>query len=84
MAGTKMFSHEFVVEGTFSFPTDMLRYDHCYPAGQDDVSKILDKAPRGEKMRVKLAARAEKAWRPTEGRWRSFGWHVLDKEHRIW
>ena len=28
------------VEGSGTFPLDMLRYDQCAPAGPDDVAKI--------------------------------------------
>lgn len=73
----------FVVEGTGTFPYDMLRYDHCWPALEIE-STLLDsnqlfrdenwfKTPR----RIKLARETEsKVNLPTVARWQSFGWKV--------
>lgn len=62
----------FDVTGTGSFPVDMLRYDHCWPAQSED-GILLDashvKAPRSIRMRGLTG--------PTPARWRSFGWKVV-------
>jgi len=74
---------DFTVEGRGHFPTDMLRYDSCYPSDQesavnmglthwDDVSKV---------RRVKLTKRIEPGIDPgpTTDRWLSFGWKVVEQ-----
>jgi hypothetical protein len=69
---------EFTVESTEGvFPIDMLRYDLCWPATQEDAHRIHDgttqpRTPRNIKLKgLKL---------PTFARWRSFGWTVLPME----
>jgi hypothetical protein len=64
----------FVVTGTNSFPTDMLRYDHCWPATELD-SQMIDK-PRRTGDPVKRSIRLAGRMNPTVGRWESFGWTV--------
>lgn len=62
------------------FPLDMLRYDCCYPASQEDVVALgrtlegtLQRRPTEEtKVRVR-GHRDSKAGVFTDGRWRSFG-----------
>jgi hypothetical protein len=64
----------FTVTGTGRFPLDMLRYDSCWPATQDDVRRLdhwqemTGGAPRSVLM--------ESANEPTRDRWSSFGWTV--------
>lgn len=73
--------HVFTVEGRGEFPTDMLRYDACWPYGSADAAAILQSivvAERGvgsETRRINLST----DWRPapTVGRWDSFGWRVV-------
>lgn len=78
---------EFVVEGLYEFPLDMLRYDGCHPAAQEDVGAISRslsaesrKAQRdtGKPFRVRLIRIVPRnyAAMPTGERWRSFGWSV--------
>ncbi len=75
----KLMREEFEVEGSFSFPVDMLRYDACFPADEQQSARILDTfhAPR-ERIKVRLAryARADMA-SITPERWESFGWRVV-------
>ncbi|MCK5138810.1 MAG: hypothetical protein KAQ85_03115 [Thermodesulfovibrionia bacterium] len=65
------------------FPVDMLRYDHCYPASENDSAQISYSFERrsarvkNTKLEVKLCRYAHKNWVPTSGRWESFGW-VID------
>lgn len=71
-----------VVEGRGSFPVDMLRYDACIPATESDANIIAssqyDPDPTTP-TRVQLRRfAASKASRPTDGRWSSFGWQVVD------
>jgi len=80
-----MYITRFKVVGKFTFPLDMLRYDSCYPATQEAVSKIVVKSYPSESKEdaqetptIELAyAHNERSWRPTEGRWSSFGWSVV-------
>lgn len=37
-----MFRTSFTVEGSLHFPLDMLRYDGCYPATQEDVNTMTN------------------------------------------
>lgn len=68
----------FTVEGALNFPLDMLRYDRCWPASQDDVVRM------SEAVNVGFVERTERRFKitlhgidePTLERWISFGWHV--------
>jgi hypothetical protein len=83
----KVYLHRFVVEGNGEFPFDMLRSDACWPASNAGGDNILNLAPHyrserlHEKRKVTLCSYSE----PTEGRWRSFGWPVVEskREHAI-
>ena len=61
------FSYE--VTGSGAFPTDMLRYDQCYPDDTNSANNMLD-----EKRSRTCIMRSLK--RPTVGRWNSFMWGV--------
>lgn len=53
----KRYLTHLVVEGSGTFPIDMLRYDRCVPETERDASEIAASFSRhfmGEKMRVKL------------------------------
>jgi hypothetical protein len=76
----------FIVSGVTPFPLDMLRYDACYPVEQDSVAEIessrdsQDRAARrlenwNKQYRVMLCSHVNS---PTDARWSSFGWRVLD------
>jgi len=62
------------VKGDGAFPFDMLRYDRCFPASQDDVSRLLDDGPRT--IHLIMAAETLAGLNPTKGRWESFGWEA--------
>jgi hypothetical protein len=73
---------QFTVEGTYPFPTDMLRYDQCWPAREatDSIqlaeSMMLRRTSEpNRKRRVTLTTNNVNA--PTTGRWESFGWRVV-------
>jgi hypothetical protein len=74
--------YHFTVEGKGYFPLDMLRYDSCYPAKSEDVTRILDHGSPNylqEKARIVLAHLSTvKYWEPTVARWKSFGWDVVE------
>lgn len=79
----------FTVTGPGMFPIDMLRYDECHPATEQDAAKIMarftrymsadctvpDKSPIKLTRNVIAMARA-RTWTPTVARWQSFGWTV--------
>jgi len=73
--GEKVFFFRVTVEGRGEFPTDMLRYDRCFPASERE-SYQLDR--RGELRKVELTSvHSTHLWNPTEARWNSFGWRVV-------
>jgi hypothetical protein len=79
---TKKGPFEFTVEGTYPFPTDMLRYDQCWPKREAEDSVQLSEAMMlrrhtdpDRKRRVTLTT--NKFTAPTTGRWESFGWKVV-------
>lgn len=61
---------EFAVVGAGDFPTDMLRYDKCWPASEHNSLLV---GGFGDTRRVEL--RGLKM--PTDARWRSFNWKVV-------
>jgi len=78
--------HTFTVEGLGQFPYDMLRYDRCYPASENDSYRMVDLANRRGEHSAKLLTprRVELVhvdgsarWAPMSVRWESFGWTVL-------
>jgi len=73
----KVYRTRFTVEGRGHFPVDMLRYDCCYPETSRDGKYIQ---VRHEDITTILLARvhAGKQWHPTEARWNSFRWAVVD------
>ena len=84
----KIHKIRFIVEGSTSFPIDMLRYDCCYPETAEDSAAILNAEPGCEPVRVKViknttgpsAKSGNYTAEPTEGCWASFGWHVVAVE----
>lgn len=70
----------FVVEGSGTFPFDMLRYDACYPDSEAYDSPNLDWSGQPGLRRVRLCHRVlkdENLWNYPSPRWPSFGWRVL-------
>lgn len=68
----------FEVTGNSWFPFDMLRYDCCYPYTENDSAELANDDLRV----VRLSRFADKNWKPTEGRWKSFGWDLGKIEYR--
>ncbi|KPK66576.1 MAG: hypothetical protein AMS21_02120 [Gemmatimonas sp. SG8_38_2] len=81
----------FTVTGRGQFPTDMLRYDQCYPFGPDDAVNLYlapcddglhyvndaQAAGRSTTRQVTLVHVSDRRhWAPTKDRWASFGWVV--------
>jgi hypothetical protein len=63
-----------IVSGAGQFPYDMLRYDTCFPVDENAITP-RDSEPRRDVLLCSRQFRRE--WRPTEPRWRSFGWEVV-------
>lgn len=75
------YTHRFSVSGKYPFPVDMLRYDGAHPASERDSSKVTSAIKADTREDVSLSymielvvVNAHKYWRPTTGRWYSFGW----------
>ena len=74
-----------VVEGSGSFPHDMLRYDSCVPMNESEIHKMTmtprdgDEYFRGYRQvtLVRYSANGEPS---TDARWRSFLWKVVSHE----
>jgi DUF1680 family protein len=72
--------HKFTVRGKVTFPLDMLRYDCCYPATQEDVAKMAESLYTSDGCEIQLEAFRDKKWQPTKERWKSFLWEVIHHE----
>lgn len=71
--------YRFEVVGSFysEFPTDMLRYDQCWPMHEDGKIPSTfrhNRVPDDERLPVKIELVGLNA--PTKDRWKSFGWKV--------
>ena len=67
-------SDTFTVEGSGEFPLDMLRYDRCWPATQNDAIQI--NAHMGRRTVTLATGQRSTASYPTVARWESFLWRV--------
>jgi hypothetical protein len=77
---------EYKVRGQTRFPMDMLRYDRCNPLTEADAALIerhVQCAAEPE-CQIDLVTFSEtKAYKPTQDRWRSFGWTVVPGSLRV-
>jgi len=71
-----LYATEFTVRGKGHFPIDMLRYDACHPATQEDVAWMASEHEERELMLRRIGT--NKQWKPTAERWSSFGWVVTE------
>lgn len=73
------YKHIQTFEGTGPFPTDMLRYDQCWPYDQED-SRFDPDMPFGKTHRVTVVKYSDRAdgrqW--SLDRWKSFRWYPVD------
>jgi len=78
---TTIYRQRIVVEGMGSFPLDMLRYDNCIPAQEEEIHKLVmsskDMPEYRERRQIELIRHAYNGEPPTNGRWQSFGWRVV-------
>jgi len=66
----------FTATGRGPFPSDMLRYDSCFPMDENEIHFLTTKLDAGTRT-VRLATNHEGAthWlKPA--RWKSFGWTI--------
>lgn len=78
----------FTVRGKGHFPVDMLRYDHCWPADQEQVAALIHEIG----MPSQWVERDIRLTGFTYGtgssggvnpdRWASFGWKVIEVVYR--
>ena len=64
--------HEYTVRGKFSFPFDMLRYDHAWPRYEREIWALESTPETREIQLISLNM-------PNVDRWRSFGWTVVSQ-----
>lgn len=67
--------YTFTVAGSGAFPTDMLRYDRCWPSTTEDAISIVMSA-RDPEYRERRLVTLTGVSLPTIGRWDSFMWYV--------
>lgn len=67
--------YRFKVKGVGRFPLDMLRYDSCWPASEEDAGRIGDTFDGVGKKVIELAG----INKPATDRWNSFLWDVDDR-----
>jgi hypothetical protein len=68
---------EITVQGTHNFPYDMLRYDLCWPASEQDSYIIgLSHAENASKSERPFRIHLKGLKLPTVARWNSFGWEA--------
>lgn len=69
------------------FPIDMLNYDSCYPSSDSDsISRInnsltefiSDKDFESKPITLIHISHGNKNWKPTNARWESFGYKVVN------
>lgn len=72
---SKVYVFHFTVEGSGSFPSDMLRYDSCFPVSETEARSIARDDATGRRT-IRLQRVGSNTNGPTERRWESFGWHV--------
>lgn len=72
---------EYVVEGPYPFPMDMLRREFSYPATTNDANALGAAAdvrsPDGV-HRVRLITTALWPWQLNAARWESMGWKIVE------
>lgn len=68
----------FTVSGKYPFPTDMLRYDRCFPATSEDAENLVAALDRQQfPKRFSITLRSDTTGNVSEERWKSFLWRVI-------
>lgn len=74
----------FTVKSSYPFPTDMLRYDRCWPADSETANMIaLTLGPDQVKGIVTYRLECWSPFGPKRERWESFMFHVADVEEVV-
>jgi len=63
------------------FPTDMLRYDRCWPQTSDDAV-LMQPMRRVQRPGTPREIRMVGLRPPTRERWTTFGWQVIAEQTR--
>jgi len=69
----------FFVEGLMTFPFDMLRYDSCCPALEND-SHTMNQEGKLRRVCLRRFSPDKKA-HPSYARWLAFGWKASEPVH---
>ena len=72
-----IYKQTYSVRGIGRLPIDMLRYDQSFPNTEFDASRAENPPEVGAGEEIELAHIGHRGWMPTEGRWSSFGWNVV-------
>lgn len=83
---SRLYLHTYSVSGATQFPVDMLRYDQSFPATEPTAYLIRGSVLNGgehSRLTVQLRAVGPKDWRPTAGRWESFGWRIVGYDKAV-
>lgn len=69
---------KFTVIGSGPFPADMLRYDECWPATENDAHAVVLETTgmRAKQSHRRVTLVTGKHGSPS-GRWASFGWAIV-------
>ena len=77
------YTTRFKVCGSGEFPWDMLRYDNCFPASEQDSVRLdydhhsRESLTTPRTVELKSISLSKPCARPTNGRWESFGWEIV-------
>ncbi len=79
-----LYLHEATVEVGCHFPLDMLRYDSCFPATEQDSVKIAEsiRGFSGGPWTVHVQALSQNKSHWTPARWQSFGARLIEGPSR--
>lgn len=77
----RAYFYRFTVESQYPFPTDMLRYDECWPADSESAHMIaLSHEIQGELGKRTYTLNTRIPTGPTVARWESFMFKVTEIE----
>ncbi len=79
----RFYRQELIVEGSGAFPFDMLRYDTCIPNFESEMHLLTmtfrdDPEAYRKPRRIRLLRFTSADCPPTDARWRSFLWKVVE------
>jgi hypothetical protein len=78
----KVYQQRWEVEGSMSFPVDMLRYDSCFPFSETESYKIIKCMEGNNRGPVRVIVHRYRSSgmskEPNAQRWQSFGWKIVE------